>query len=244
MKLSFKSCLSAVKTCFKKYASLKGRARRSEFWYFTLFNVLLSVIGLIIVISTPNDLMKHPTALYSGMSSSDAADLALRGYINNINLNDVSYMLGVITHPVALLLFLYWIIALLPSIGVSVRRMHDLGKPGWWSLILWGAFFIGCNVPAIGGLVIIAGIVWFSIIAKEDSQPGTNQFGPNPKGIDTVSSESNPVATTMNSSRPMMASSESNKTSADKLIELKQLLDAGILTKEEFDAKKKQLLDL
>lgn len=219
MRLSFKDCLAAVKTCFKKYALFKGRARRSEFWHFTLFNALLSVIGLIIVISTPNELMKHPW-------------------------DDVSYILGLMTHPVAISLFLYWIIALLPSIGVSVRRMHDLGKPGWWSLILWGAFFIGCNVPAIGGLVIIAGIVWFSIIAKEDSHPGTNQYGPNPKGIGTASSESNPIASAVNPSEPMMASSGSIKTSADKLIELKQLLDAGILTQEEFDAKKKQLLDL
>ena len=33
----------AIKTCFYKYADFKGRARRPEYWWWTLFNVLLSI---------------------------------------------------------------------------------------------------------------------------------------------------------------------------------------------------------
>lgn len=54
----------------------------------------------------------------------------------------------------------------LPSLGVAVRRLHDLGKSGWW-------FLIGL-VPLIGGIVLL---VWFCTEGEEAS----NQYGPNPK---------------------------------------------------------------
>lgn len=58
--------------------------------------------------------------------------------------------------------------ALLPSLGVAVRRLHDVGKAGWW-------LFLGL-VPLVGGIVLL---VW----ACTDSNPGENQYGPNPKGV-------------------------------------------------------------
>ena len=56
----------------------------------------------------------------------------------------------------------------IPSLGVQVRRLHDIGKSGWfWFLNL---------VPCVGPLIMI---IW----AVQDSDPGDNQYGPNPKGI-------------------------------------------------------------
>jgi uncharacterized membrane protein YhaH (DUF805 family) len=52
----------------------------------------------------------------------------------------------------------------IPSLAVSIRRLHDTGRSGWWLLI--GV------VPLIG---IILLIVWFAT----DSQPGANEYGPN-----------------------------------------------------------------
>ena len=54
----------------------------------------------------------------------------------------------------------------LPSLGVAVRRLHDVGKSGWWVLI------------AITGIGAILLIVWM----VQDSQPGSNEYGENPKG--------------------------------------------------------------
>lgn len=62
---------------------------------------------------------------------------------------------------------LYTLAVLLPSLALSVRRLHDIGKSGWW--ILLGL------VPFIGAIVLL-------IFAVMDSQPGANQYGPNPKG--------------------------------------------------------------
>jgi len=56
---------------------------------------------------------------------------------------------------------------LLPSIAVTMRRLHDTGRSGWWWLV--SAL---CGIGAI--------IVFFFCLG--DSKPGANQYGPNPKG--------------------------------------------------------------
>lgn len=56
---------------------------------------------------------------------------------------------------------------LLPSLAVSVRRLHDIDRTGWWVLI--------GLIPLIGGLVLFI----FSLL---DGTAGGNRFGPDPKG--------------------------------------------------------------
>jgi uncharacterized membrane protein YhaH (DUF805 family) len=61
---------------------------------------------------------------------------------------------------------IYSLGVLLPSVGVTVRRLHDIGKSGWWALLM--------IIPIIGALVLI-------YFAVQDSQEGSNEYGPNPK---------------------------------------------------------------
>jgi|HubBroStandDraft_1064217.scaffolds.fasta_scaffold607470_1 uncharacterized membrane protein YhaH (DUF805 family) len=61
----------------------------------------------------------------------------------------------------------YGLAALLPSLAVAVRRLHDTNKGGLWILI--------ALVPLIGG-------IWLLVLLATDGTPGDNQFGPNPKG--------------------------------------------------------------
>lgn len=62
---------------------------------------------------------------------------------------------------------IYNIAVIIPSFGLLFRRLHDIGKSGWWWLI--------GLVPFVGWIVII-------VFCCLDSQPGENQYGPNPKG--------------------------------------------------------------
>ena len=62
---------------------------------------------------------------------------------------------------------LWGLIVFIPSLAVCVRRLHDTGRSGWWILLTF--------MPLVN-LVII----YFYIC---DSQPGANQYGENPKGI-------------------------------------------------------------
>ena len=62
----------------------------------------------------------------------------------------------------------YLVLAIIPSIAVSVRRLHDLGKSGVWFLINF--------IPFIGA-------IWFLILTCMEGENKSNQWGENPKGI-------------------------------------------------------------
>jgi uncharacterized membrane protein YhaH (DUF805 family) len=104
----------------KNYAVFNGRARRKEYWMFTLFYIISYLILMLIefLIGIPQVL----TGIYS---------LAL----------------------------------LLPSLGVTIRRLHDTGRSGWWILI--------SLIPLVGAIILL-------VFLCQDSQ-GTNQYGASPK---------------------------------------------------------------
>ena len=66
---------------------------------------------------------------------------------------------------------LYDLAVLIPSIAVTVRRLHDTGRTGWWILI--------GLIPVVGGIVLL-------IFMLLDSEPGENQYGPNPKAQEAI----------------------------------------------------------
>ncbi|RKZ43234.1 MAG: DUF805 domain-containing protein [Gammaproteobacteria bacterium] len=111
----------------KKYAVFSGRARRKEYWYFVLFNIIISIVLLVI----------------DGIAGTIDAE-------TGIGLLDSIYTLAIF----------------IPSIAVGVRRLHDISRTGWWLLILL--------IPLIGFIVII-------IFLLQDSTPGENEYGANPK---------------------------------------------------------------
>lgn len=124
-----------IDTVKNRYADFKGRATRSEYWYFVLF---YSIVSLILTLIDVN-------------------------FINpNLDLSPEAAMQGtVFTGIFALAL-------ILPQIAVGIRRLHDIGRSGWWYLLIF--------IPILGWLVLL----YFYIL---DSQPGTNAYGPNPKGL-------------------------------------------------------------
>ena len=63
---------------------------------------------------------------------------------------------------------LYYLAVLIPTLAVIVRRLHDVGKSGWMILISF--------IPLIGS-------IWLLVLLVTDSNPGENQYGPNPKEV-------------------------------------------------------------
>ncbi len=70
---------------------------------------------------------------------------------------------------VGLLSAIFSLAILIPSIAVSVRRLHDIDRTGWWVLI--------SLVPLVGWIVLL-------VFHVQDSTPGTNRYGPYPKATD------------------------------------------------------------
>jgi len=67
----------------------------------------------------------------------------------------------------------YVLATIIPGLAVGVRRLHDTGKSGWLLLV----FFLVGLIPVIGFIGAIIQIV----LMCQDSDPGMNQYGPNPK---------------------------------------------------------------
>lgn len=86
----------SVKTCFQKYVTFKGRARRSEYWWFWLLNLIVSIVTLVL-------------------------DYKL-------DMINIEFGIGALSG-------LYTLIVFLPSLAVSVRRLHDTGHSGWYYLL-------------------------------------------------------------------------------------------------------------
>jgi uncharacterized membrane protein YhaH (DUF805 family) len=61
---------------------------------------------------------------------------------------------------------LYGLAVLLPGLAVSVRRLHDTNRSGWWLLI---------------GLIPVVGAIALLVFALLDSDPGPNRYGSSPK---------------------------------------------------------------
>lgn len=80
----------------------------------------------------------------------------------------VGLVLGVIVAvtQLAILPSIYSLLILIPSLALTIRRLHDVDKGGIWLLI-------GC-VPLIGW-------IWLLVLVCKEGTPGTNQYGVNPK---------------------------------------------------------------
>jgi uncharacterized membrane protein YhaH (DUF805 family) len=65
---------------------------------------------------------------------------------------------------------IYSLAMLIPGIAVTVRRLHDTGRSGWWVLV--------ALIPVLGFIALLV----FMVL---DSQPGSNEYGPNPKEVAT-----------------------------------------------------------
>ena len=65
-----------------------------------------------------------------------------------------------------ILYLIYTLAVLLPGFAVFMRRMHDTGRSGWWWLV---------------GLIPLVGVILLVIWCCQDSQPGENAYGANPK---------------------------------------------------------------
>ena len=120
----------SVKTCFRKYAVFKGRACRSEFWWFVLFTLIVDValdfvLGLFMI------------------------PLLFKGQFNAESITSISTPFSIASLVVGLAI-------LLPSLGVMTRRLHDTNRSGWWVFFFYLLSLVILVVTAMFGLFSFA----------------------------------------------------------------------------------------
>ena len=183
--------IESITTCLKKYAIFKGRARRSEYWWFVLFNFIIMVAWMFLCVFG-----------FVTIAASDSFDPG--AFFSNF-------------WVFCIVLLLPYLLMFFPMYAAMTRRLHDTGRSGWWivayfvlSLIYMGLYFytmwpmfsamnLDTELPqdpaanallnspglmmAIGLLglaVFVFGIVLIVFMVM-DSQRGENKYGPSPK---------------------------------------------------------------
>jgi uncharacterized membrane protein YhaH (DUF805 family) len=121
----------------KRYADFSGRSCRQEYWMFYLFNILVVIAFMLLF------------ALVGGFSGGSEGMGTFAGIIGGV-------------------LLLGWLaLFFIPSIAVTVRRLHDQDKSGWFILINF--------IPYIGGIVVF-------VFMCLKGTAGPNRFGDDPLG--------------------------------------------------------------
>lgn len=96
----------SVLKCIANYSIFSGRATRSEYWYWRLF-------------------------VWTGFLFTMTIDSFIIVFFDGIIVGDLT----VAEWKFAIVTWMFWVITILPDLAVSVRRLHDINKSGWWLLI-------------------------------------------------------------------------------------------------------------
>ena len=162
----------AVRTCIvDKYAVFRGRASRSEFWWFVLFASILS-----------NVLFFADSAFFPAWIDSSPYSVQPLAP-GDSDLSQV--MLWLVLGEGGPLMAGLGIILLVPSVAVTVRRLHDINLSGWWygmsALIALGVFLTVSDETIVGGIIVGTTFVLF-LAALMRGTRGYNDFGVDPLG--------------------------------------------------------------
>ena len=165
----------AIRTCLiDKYTTFSGRARRSEFWWFYLAQTILTY------------LLSRAARMTTNIEVADSGG-EFFGIV-------WSSMASVLKNPVWWLSVIVWLGLLIPNLAAISRRLHDIGKSGWYQVIPFAAaallyasvftvsksmglwFLVPiCVVLMLGACIFL--LVWLC----KDSDPYPNKWGPSPK---------------------------------------------------------------
>lgn len=152
----------AVKTCFKKYVTFSGRARRSEYWWFALLSIILGVCSTLLV----NWKLGRQSELESQIVEAAFDQDKYNALLAQAESVDNTFF------PLILLIGIVALILLLPTLAACVRRLHDTGRSGWIVLLNF--------VPVVNIVTGILTLIW----TIQDSKPEENQFGSSPKYVE------------------------------------------------------------
>lgn len=164
----------------RRYAEFSGRSRRQEFWMFMLLQFLIWMVAVVAMM-----MMGFGALSMGGVNPDGTPRLGgMAGLFASMGVFFV--ILGII-----------WLALFIPSIAVSVRRLHDTDRTGFWLLlppaiyvaaiavVLTGAANQSSTMTAIG--VILSLLQWVAsiVLLVFYCLPGTNgpnRYGPDPLG--------------------------------------------------------------
>ncbi|WP_299968260.1 DUF805 domain-containing protein [uncultured Roseobacter sp.] len=184
----------SVRTCLRKYFTFSGRASRSEYWKFWLFWLIVMIC-----------LLALNTAIFGPTFEVEKQVVVAEDGTRSLNeIHHTSYHSGIFGNVFALAV-------LVPGVAVACRRLHDVGRSGWWQLAPIVLLILGVVVSILATLgwtallealretgsvkvqlglfglpiflAIFGSFLLLLIWLIRPSQPGPNKYGPNPNEV-------------------------------------------------------------
>ncbi|MDR1494249.1 MAG: DUF805 domain-containing protein [Planctomycetaceae bacterium] len=140
----------------KKRVNFSGRSRRQEFWWFQMINTIISFSVVLV-----NVLIMFMIGFsFAGIRDNDFLKNQAGGF---------AVVMTILLLVINVAFAVYFILLIVPYWAVLVRRLHDTGNSGWWAILALIPYCIG--------------FIFLLPFLIHDSQPGSNKYGPNPKGM-------------------------------------------------------------
>ncbi|MCB1349494.1 MAG: DUF805 domain-containing protein [Maritimibacter sp.] len=204
--------LGAIGICFRKYVSFSGRAARAEYWWWTLFLIVGSLL--------------YGMVAYTFLSPLQGADL------ETFSMTDLARIIAIGWG--------FWIVTILPTLAVTVRRLHDTGRTGGWIVVPWilnAASLYGAMIarpeamralgldpikgdPWLGGALMYGAGLVLTILSLnmliwmlKAGTRGDNYYGPDPRGGDASASYSEDYAAAYGTPSPDPAAAAATQRS-------------------------------
>lgn len=152
---------------YRRYADFSGRSRRMEFWMFQLLGIIVSAVLYALMLAGGGLDMLMAAASIDGTTGS--AELAEASF-------GPLFWVGIV------LLGVWGLASIIPSLAVTVRRLHDRNMSGWYFVGFVVAVVALSLIPVIGGLVILALEIGWIVLLALPGTPGPNDYGPDPLG--------------------------------------------------------------
>lgn len=169
----------AIKSVFAKYVTFSGRARRSEYWYFSLFSLLTSIAICILSLSLPKVGVILNVVFSLGIILPSLA-------VQTRRLHDVGKSGWLI---VWLYVLIYGALGtLLAGVGLD-NLIVSQSRP---EAVDYNTMNLPLLMAGLGLYVVAIGYsIYMLVLACRNSQIGDNQYGPNPKGEEEIASNEN-----------------------------------------------------
>jgi uncharacterized membrane protein YhaH (DUF805 family) len=150
----------------KRYAEFSGRSRRKEFWMYTLGVFILYVVMVILFFVLGGSALMSMGSNPAGMAG---AIMSMGAF--------------------GLIFLLVWLALLIPTIAVTIRRLHDTDRSGWWLGALFGlAILMQIAARMSSALYMIVALAYLALAIALlvfyclEGTKGPNRFGEDPKG--------------------------------------------------------------
>ncbi len=182
-------------TALKKYASFSGRASRSEYWQ---IKMLLGVIFIILLVVNLGGLNARALGNHIGTALTPFGSIASATHVS-ISYSQLLEAGGQVSPFFSIILFVFMIARIILDLAVTVRRIHDLNKSGWWLLLIFPPGIIGIILFAISdwlellsvvliGISSVLAIIFTFWLGFFSGTRGENRFGADPlQSIDAQS---------------------------------------------------------